>query len=404
MRITAATIRTLTLPKGKKDHIAWDDLVPGFGVRLRAGGSAGFVFQYAIGQKHRRMSLGALTAVPIGAARKTAEELYARVRLGQDPAGQRADAKIKSAETFAAIAARFLAYQRTRLRPQSYPDLERHILKHGKPLHGLQLSAITRRDIATVLASIAENSGSVAGNRVRSSLSTLFAWSIREGLIEANPVTGTNKADERPRSRTLSPEELRTIWIHAGNDQYGSIIKLLALTGARASEIAGLRWSEIRGDLIVLPRERVKNDREHEIFLTAAAHEIINNQPQRISADGNSRDLIFGYDTGGFTGWSVAKKKLDARIAEGTSHSLPGWVTHDLRRAFSTHCNEFSIAPPHIIEACLGHVSGFRAGVASTYNLASYRNEKRQAWQRWSETLLGWVEGRQSNVVTLQQA
>ena len=97
-------------------------------------------------------ALPAVTAVPIGVARKTAEELYARARLGQDPAGQRAAAKIKSAETFAAVAARFLAYQRRRLRPASYPDVERHLLKHGKPLHGLQLSAITRRDIATVLA------------------------------------------------------------------------------------------------------------------------------------------------------------------------------------------------------------------------------------------------------------
>ena len=68
MRLTAATIRALTLPYGKKDHIAWDDLVPGFGVRLRQGGSAGFVFQYAIGRKQRRMSLGAVTAVPISVA------------------------------------------------------------------------------------------------------------------------------------------------------------------------------------------------------------------------------------------------------------------------------------------------------------------------------------------------
>jgi integrase len=404
MRITAATIRTLTLPRGKTDHIAWDDLVPGFGVRLRAGGSAGFVFQYAIGRKQRRMSLGMVTAVPIGAARKTAEELYARVKLGQDPAGQRAGVKIKAAETFAAISARFLAYQRTRLRPRSYPDVERHLLKHSRTLHGLQLNAITRRDIATVIAAVAENSGSTTGNRVRSSLSSLFSWAIREGLIEANPVIGTNVADERPRSRTLSPEELRLIWIHAGEDQYGSILRLLALTGARAGEIAGLRWSEVRGDTIVLPPERVKSDREHEIFLTGPALEILDRQPRRIGTDGNVRDLIFGHSaTRGFTGWSVAKEKLDARIAEAVGKQMTDWRTHDLRRSFSTHANELGIALPHVIEACLGHTSNFRAGVAGTYNLASYRAEKRQAWQRWGETLLSWIEGRDSNVVTLRQ-
>jgi integrase len=404
MRLTASTIRTLTLPRGKKDHIIWDSLVPGLGVRLREGGSAGYVFQYAIGKKQRRMSLGALTAVPIGTARKTAEELYARVKLGQDPVGQRAVAKVRSAETFEAIATHFLARQRERLRPRSYPDVERHLLKHSKPLHGLQLGAITRRDIAAVIAAVAENSGSTTGNRVRTSLSTFFAWSIREGLIEANPVAHTNKADEKPRSRTLSPEELRLIWTHAGNDHYGSIIRLLALTGARANEIAALGWSEIRDDgWIVLPPARVKNKVGHEIPLTAVARDIIERQSRRTDADGSPRDLIFGNGAGAFSGWSKAKEQLDARITEATGKSLLHWVPHDLRRSFSTHANEFALAPPHVIEACLGHISGFRPGVQRHYNLAQYRNEKRALIERWTNQLLSWVEGQDSNVVTLQR-
>jgi len=63
MKLNATSLRSLTLPRGKKDHIAWDDDIPGFGVRLREGGSAGFVFQYQIGAKQRRMSLGAISAV-----------------------------------------------------------------------------------------------------------------------------------------------------------------------------------------------------------------------------------------------------------------------------------------------------------------------------------------------------
>jgi len=71
--------------------------------------------------------------------------------------------------------------------------------------------------------------------------------------------------------------------------------------------------------------------------------------------------------------------------------------------AFSTHANELGLALPHVIEACLGHISGFRAGVAGTYNLARYRSETRIAWQRWAECLLSWIEGRECNVVTLQR-
>src|SRR5262249_62407409 len=81
MRLTTTTIRALTLPQGKKDHIVWDDLVPGFGVRLREGGSAGFVFQYAIGRKQRRMSLGAGEGVANRHPRKkTRRALSARER------------------------------------------------------------------------------------------------------------------------------------------------------------------------------------------------------------------------------------------------------------------------------------------------------------------------------------
>jgi len=36
------------------EKIVFDDDIPGFGVRLRAGGSRSWVFQYKIGQQHRR--------------------------------------------------------------------------------------------------------------------------------------------------------------------------------------------------------------------------------------------------------------------------------------------------------------------------------------------------------------
>jgi len=402
MKLNATSLRSLTLPRGKKDHIAWDDDIPGFGVRLREGGSAGFVFQYQIGAKQRRMSLGAISAVPIGNARKTAEKLYARVRLGQDPAGESAGAKFKSGETFGAIAQRYLARHRTRLRPRSYSEIERHLLKHSRALHGLQLEKITRRDVAAVISAVAETSGPVTGNRVRTSLSCFFVWAIREGLIEANPAANTNKAPEQPRQRALAPEELAIVWAHAGDGHYGDIIKLLTLTGARANEIAALRWSEIQGDTIVLPPERVKNGRGHEIPLSTAARQIIEAQSRRIGDDGAPRDLIFGNGAGGFTGWFRAKRDHDARIAK--TKALPHWTPHDLRRSFSTHANELGIALPHIIEVCLGHTSGFRRGVASVYNLAGYRRETRIALERWADQLLAWVEGRDSNVVTLRTA
>ena len=40
MRLTSATARSLNLPTGVRDKTFFDDDLPGFGVRLRASGSA----------------------------------------------------------------------------------------------------------------------------------------------------------------------------------------------------------------------------------------------------------------------------------------------------------------------------------------------------------------------------
>src|SRR6516164_5966387 len=181
MRLTVRNTAGLQLPAKSKDHIQWDDDIGGFGIRLRQGGGRSWVFQYKVGTKQRRITIGSVSAVDINKARQTAKDLYARVRLGEDPASDKANAKIAVSETFEAIAHRFLAYQRGRLRPRTYPDLERHLLKHSRTLHGLQLAKITRRDIATVIGAV---SGDATSNRVRTSLSSLCSWAMGEGLLD----------------------------------------------------------------------------------------------------------------------------------------------------------------------------------------------------------------------------
>ena len=401
MKLTAKNVLTLPVPAGKADHIVWDDDVHGLGLRIRDGRRT-LVFQYKIGDQHRRMNLGAVSAISFGKTRETAKDLYARVRLGQDPASEKAEARIKAAETFAAVAARFLEYKRTRLRPRSYPDVERHLLVHAKALHGLQLAKIERRDIATVIAAVADNSGAVTGNRVRTSLSTFFSWAMMYGLIEGNPVAGTARNREHSRERVLDPVELRAIWNNLADDHYGAIVKLLALTGQRAGEIAALRWSEIHGNTVVLPSDRTKNHRVHVVPLSAAARAILEAQPRRTNAAGRERDLIFGHGEGAFSGWSKAKGELDARITAVIGKPLPHWTPHDLRRTAATQMAELGVQP-HVIEGVLNHVSGHRAGVAGIYNRASYEREKTIALDLWADRLMAIVEGRETNGVTLQR-
>src|SRR5262249_13617568 len=134
-----------------------------------------------------------------------------------------------------------------------------------------------------LLAEIEQRSGPVARNRVRSSLSAFFAFAIREGLAETNPVVGTGKASEgNGRDRVLSEGELRSILAALGEDEFSQIVRLLVLTAQRRTEIGSLRWSEVVFDrnLICLPPDRVKNGRQHELPMSRQVRAILERQPR----------------------------------------------------------------------------------------------------------------------------
>jgi integrase len=203
-------------------------------------------------------------------------------------------------------------------------------------------------------------------------------------LVERNVAVGVEHPPDRKRERLLTASEIRTLWqATAGPGDFNAIVRLLLLTGCRASEIGSLRWSEILSDRIVIAAERVKNGRAHTVPLTPAVRAILDQRPRD-----STRDFVFGRDTGrGFTGWSSSKIELDKRM------QLKPWVTHDLRRTFATGSCELGTAP-HVVEAAINHVSGFRHGVAGTYNRAALEGPIRHALAAWERHVMEIVEGR----------
>jgi len=103
LKLTTTSIRSLTLPAVQREKTFFDDDLPGFGVRLRAGGAARFIVQYKFGSQHRRLTLGAVSSFDLSKVRTTAKDLLAAVRLGRDPAGEKQEARAQAAETFGAL-------------------------------------------------------------------------------------------------------------------------------------------------------------------------------------------------------------------------------------------------------------------------------------------------------------
>jgi integrase len=398
VKLTASTIGTLSLPAGQADKIFFDSELHGFGLRLRSSGAKSWIVQYAVAKKTRRIVLGSDALLDPGKARETAKDILAAVRLGRDPKGEMADSKAKSGETFDACMRLYLDRRRNdvKLRASSYAEIERHLVKNLKALHGLRIDKVDRRSIALELGRFATERGPVQANRTRASLVKFLNWCAGEGFIDANPAMFTNKNPEQARDRVLTMSELAAIWRTLPDGDFGDIVRLLTLTGQRAREISDLRWEEIDLDraVITLPPQRTKNRRWHTIPLAPAAVDLLKAR-QRVPG----RDLVFGIGMSlrhGFSGWNAAKKKLDEKL------TIKHWVVHDLRRAVATGLGELGIAP-YAIEGVLNHVSGTRGGVGARYNKAVYEAEKTTALLRWGEHLMAAVEGRDTSVTPFKR-
>jgi integrase len=398
MKLTKDTIAKLELPAGATEQIVWDDDISGFGVRLRPH-SATFIFRYRHGARQPRITLGKVGAITVLQARAEAAKLYARVRLGEDPAGDRADARERASETFALALRPYLLHKQAQLRRSSFAAVDRHLSKHGKPLHRLELAkAAERRRVAALLAEVASASGPVEANSMKGSLSGFFLWCLGQGLLEGtDPTVGiVNFVTNGARSHVPTDAEMVQVLRALEPGDYGDIVLLLTLTLCRLSEIANLSWDEVdfTAGLIRLPAARTRMNVARDVPMSAPVRRILLARQQQ--AD-RSRALVFGRGQGGFSDFSGAKRKLDKRAG------VVGWTHHDLRRFGSTTMNHEGLAPPHIVDLCLGHAvlryvteqGQVLPGqpVERRYNWSSYAEQVRVAFEKWGERVMGLISG-----------
>jgi integrase len=392
MKLSKANIDRLTLAPGQSELIKSSDDVPGLRFRLRDNGTRSWEFKFG---RLPRMSLGKYPAVSVEQAHKTAKELYAKVILGGNPVQEIAEAKVRRDETFGAAVAIYLERRQSELRAKSFSDVTRHLTVNLAALKNISLAAVDRRAIAAQISKLATRTPTQA-NRTLTSVHKFFGWCVGEGLIETNPATDCNKAQESDaRDRVLSNDEIRALLAALpATADYGDLVRLLLLTGQRRQEFASLQWGEIDFDTgrIALPANRTKNGRAHIIPMSDSVKAILQARPRN-----PDRDHVFGQRGGAYSDWGYAKVALDAKL------KIPAWRIHDLRRTCATGMAELGVQP-HIIEAVLNHVSGHKAGVAGIYNRASYEAEKRRALELWANQIEQIVAGRAAKVVPMKRA
>lgn len=418
LRLTDAAVKRLRKPdQGRTEY--WDSHTRGFGLRYSASGVRSWVVITRSLQaghwQQQRVTLGQYPALSLAEARQKAEQAKTLAKQGDDPAVAVRDEQQRRVEdsrnTFAAVRAEFLSKYRGRQNrrpaPSTLSEMTRVLSANDfAAWRDVPLAKLSKRDVLDALDGIVGRGAETMANRTLAYLKLLFGWAQERGIIETNPTADIKKpGGEISRDRVLSADELRLVWIASASEssQFNSIVRLLMLTGQRLNEVAQLRWSEIDETEVIwrLPAERAKNHREHVVPLTKPVLAILETrkrtQEQLATPDRPAPKLVFT-TTGEtpFSGFSRGKSLLDARINKSLSTArpeteppptLPPWRLHDIRRSVATHMAEDLRIAPHVIEACLNHISGTKAGVAGVYNRALHLDERRDAMEAWSQHL-----------------
>ncbi|RIJ26271.1 site-specific integrase [Henriciella barbarensis] len=340
----------------------WDEAVDGLHVRIYPSQKKTFnVFYRSARRVSRRRAIGTFPSLTVEAARKKARTILYEASMGADPF---ADADVsraipKLSEWWEIFWSTHITAKKAKSTQRSDKAMWR---KHLAPTFGrCFVDEIDTLLVQSWHAKLAHTPG--AANRALSLLSTMMTAAMRAGYRATNPCTLVQKYPERRKQRLLSNDEFRRLFreLEFEAEQYdvgtATIIKLLALTGARRGEALNARWSEfdLNSDAPVwrVPTEHIKAGNRYgteiERFLSVPVCQMLKDW-KTIAPKG---ELVFPspkdpkrtrYDL-----W-VAWRRIRERA------NLPTLRLHDLRHNFATHALKQGFSLYDIGEA-LGHRS-----------------------------------------------
>jgi integrase len=294
-----------------KRYTLWDDTLKGFGLLVLPSGVKSFVFDYRNGEgRKRRATIGKVGSVTPHAARQSAENMADRVRTGGDPLDDKSAGRL--APTMARVFDAYLASARFAEKAESTRSIDQgRIKRHLRPLldkshpHKLKPEDVRRtfNAIKSGKTAIDQKTGAHGRAIVRGGegtaraairlLRAILSWAVSEGLVDRNPALGVAIGSDGERETILEgPEQYSALFKTLAKLQaekrirgpVADVVRVLALTGARRSEISGARWRhvDLEAGTIVLPPTAHKTGRRtgkpRVINLPAAAVEIVARQ------------------------------------------------------------------------------------------------------------------------------
>lgn len=394
------------IPNGR-DYVIWDSELSGFGLRVFASGKRSYVLQYRSLGRSRRYTIGLHGVWTPESARLEAKAQLGRIARGENPAEE------KQLDHQALTVKQLCDLYRADLeaglilgkggRPKKaktiYTDLGR-IKRHIIPLLGTRrVKDLTRADATKLLKDVmaGKTRASVKTDKLRGKsivrggpgtasrtlglFGAILTYAINAGIIDSNPAHGIRKPKDQVRQRRLTEAEYRQLGqmlAEIGSDHTYSttadIIRLLALTGCRRSEIIGLRWDEVDFERSCL---RLAESKEGYSIRPVGLPVLEFLEERRPYADG---DFVFtGMRNSPVFG---AFPHHWDRIFKGSA--LNGVTAHVLRHSFASLANDLGFTEV-TIAALIGHAKG---SVTS-----KYIHTLDSALVMAADTIAGYIQG-----------
>ena len=364
----------------EKDYVVWDDGLPGFGLRVFTSGKRSYVLQYRALGRSRRYTIGLHGVWTAEGARQVAKVQLGRVAQGDNPAEERQlDHKAITVKELCTLylndlnAGLILGKGGRPKKPTTIVTDTGRIERHIIPLLGTRrVKDLTKADINKALKDIMAGKtrvsvktkklrgkaivrgGAGTATRTVGLLGGILTYAVEAGIITSNPAHGLRKPKDNLRQRRLSEAEYRTLGEMlrkaAEEEKYAmtvDIIRQIALTGCRRSEMIGLKWTEADTEAICL---RLEDSKEGE-SIRPIDLPVVEYLEQRHTGDvgtyvfpGRGEDNAFGSFP---NHWEQLFK--DSALSDVTPHVL--------RHSFASIANDLGFTEV-TIAALVGHAKG----------------------------------------------
>ena len=280
-RIALTDARVRALKRRKTTYDIRDGKLRGFGIRVLPSGAK----RYFIHSQHRGRRVwkivGEVGSIGADEARARAKSLLAAIREGSDE-----EAAAPPDIAFETIADEVFRRYARNWKPSTLKVNRSYYHKQILPwFRGRPIGDITAHDVRRWFASL--HNTPVAADRSVPVLSVIMRQAEVYGYRPegTNPCAGIKRYRREGRERFLSAAETRSLAavldrFEADRPQQVAIIRLLLLTGCRASEVRTLKWHYRREGKLFLPDSKTG---PRTIWLSSAAHAILDRVPRTAS-------------------------------------------------------------------------------------------------------------------------